>query len=69
MPGFGIPLLGSISSCNILRVAFASADHKSTEKTDNLTVFFVLSGSVRTKAARRALIKLTSGFEDDIHET
>ncbi len=36
-------------------------DPKLAKKTDNLTVFFVLSGSARTKAARRAFVKLTPG--------
>jgi hypothetical protein len=34
-------------------------DPKSTKKTDNLTVFFVLLGSARVKALNRMLVKST----------
>jgi len=36
-------------------------DPKSAKKTDNFTVFFVLSGSGCIKAAHRTLVKLTPG--------
>ncbi len=35
------------------------ADPKNAQKFDNLTVFFVLLGSARVKAARKTLMKLT----------
>jgi len=50
-----------VNFINILQSTFANSDPESTKKTDNLTVFFVLSGSVRIKAARRTLMKLTPG--------
>jgi len=37
------------------------ADLESIKKTDDLTVFFRLSGSVHAKAACRMLMKLTPG--------
>jgi len=46
---------------NILRAAFAHSDPESAEKTDNLTVFFVLLGSAHIKAAHKTFIKLTPG--------
>jgi len=36
-------------------------DRKRAKKTDNLTVFFALSGSALVKAAHRTLMKLTPG--------
>jgi len=42
-----------------LQAAFLRTDPASTKKTDNLTVFFVLLGSERVKAACRMLMKLT----------
>jgi len=47
---------------NVLQAAFEWADPKSVKKTDNLTVYFALSGSARAKAACRTLMKLTPGF-------
>ena len=47
---------------NILPAAFVRADPKSAIKLLNLTVFFALLGSVRVKAARRMLVKLTPGL-------
>jgi len=46
---------------SILRAALTYEDSKSTKKTDDLTVFFMLSGSAPLKAARRTLMKLISG--------
>jgi len=46
---------------NILRAAFTRADPKSAKKTDDLTVFFALLGSVRSKAAGNTVMKLTPG--------
>ncbi len=39
------------------------ADPKSAKKTDNLTVFFVLLGFAHIKAARKILVKLTTGLQ------
>jgi len=39
--------------------SFMGADPKSAKKTVKLQVFFALSGSARTKAARETLMKLT----------
>jgi len=36
-------------------------DHKSARKTNSLTVFFVLLGSVQIKASSKMLVKLTQG--------
>jgi len=41
------------------RSAFETEDHKSVKKTDNLTVFFALLGSVLVKAGCRMLMKFT----------
>jgi hypothetical protein len=51
-----------VNFINVLQAAFAQADPKRAKKTDNLTVFYVLSGSAGTKAARRMLMKLRPGF-------
>jgi len=48
-----------VNFINILPAAFTSTDPKSVKKTDNLTVFFMLSGSALAKAARRMLMKST----------
>ncbi len=46
------PLKPGINFTNVLRSAFESADTKSAKKTDGLTVFFALLGSVHiVKAA------------------
>jgi len=50
-----------VNFINILRAAFTRADPKSTKKTDDLTVFFALSGSAHVKAGRWTLMKLTPG--------
>jgi len=50
-----------VSFINILLAVFARPDTESEEKNGNLIVFFVHSGSVRVKAARRMLMKLTHG--------
>jgi len=51
-----IPVINFI---NVLQAAFMRANPKSAEKTDNLTVFFALSGSAQVKAARKMSTKLT----------
>jgi len=48
-----------VNLISILRAGFARADSKSTKKTENLTVFFTLSGFALVKAAHRILMKLT----------
>jgi len=48
-----------VNFINVLRAAFALTDLKSAKKTDNLTVYFALSGSACKKAARKMLMKLT----------
>ena len=52
-------LTAGVNFINILRLAFMCADPKSAKKIDNLTVFFVLSGSARVKATQIMLMKLT----------
>jgi len=42
--------------------AFTYTDPKSVKDTDDLTVFFTLSGSMSIKAARKTLVKLTPGL-------
>jgi hypothetical protein len=51
---------------NILQTAFAQTDLKGAEKTDNLTVFFVLLGSAWLKADHTMLMKLTPGFNANL---
>jgi hypothetical protein len=46
-----------VNFTNVLQAAFTCADSKAQNKTDKLTVFFVLLGSARVKAARRVLMK------------
>jgi len=53
-----LPLPG-VNFTNILCAAFTRADPKSTKKTDDFTVFFVLLGSARVKASFEMLVKLT----------
>jgi len=50
--------LGSISPSFYKQLLHAQIP-KVQKKIDNLTVFFVLSGSASVKAAHRALMKLT----------
>ncbi len=56
-----VPGSPGVSFINFLRADFVYADPKSTKKTNNLTVFFALSGSARVKAVSRMLMKLTPG--------
>jgi hypothetical protein len=46
---------------NILSTDFTLVDPECVKKIDNLTVFFMLLGSVQIKAVRRILMKLTPG--------
>ncbi len=56
-----------VNFIKVLRAAFARADHESTKKTDNLSVFFVHYRSAPVKAARRTLIKLLTPDLGTIH--
>jgi len=47
---------------NVLLIAFTFEDPKSANRTDDLTVIFVLLGSARVKAERKKLVKLTPSF-------
>ncbi len=47
-----------VNFINVLLAPFTCADLERAKKTDNLTVFFVLSGSGPIKAAHRTLMKL-----------
>jgi hypothetical protein len=46
---------------NVLLTAFTRADPKRYKDTDDLTVFFMLLGSMSVKAANKMLVKLTLG--------
>jgi len=48
-----------VNFINVLRAVFMHIDPKSAINTDNLTVFFALSGSLYVKDAHRTLMKLT----------
>ncbi len=50
-----------VNFINILQSAFMCSDPESAKKTDGLTVFFVLLGSLCIKVARKMLVKLTPG--------
>jgi len=54
-----------VNFINILPAAFTCADPKSVKKTDNLTVFFMLSGSALAKAARRMLTGVNFTYRKD----
>jgi len=56
-------LRAGVNFINVLRAAFTGADLKSVKKTVKLSVFFALSGSARSKAAHRSLMKLTPDRE------
>jgi len=54
---------------NVPRAAFAGADPKSVKKIVKLSVFLMLSGSVRPKAACRMLLKYFDyRLQDNIRE-
>jgi len=46
---------------NVLQAGFIRANPESAKKTDDLTVFFVLLGSVSVKAAHKMLVISTPG--------
>jgi hypothetical protein len=52
-------LCTGVNFINISRAAFTRIDPKSTKKTNNLTVFFVLFGSAFVKTSHKTLVKLT----------
>jgi len=47
---------------NVLCTAYMHTDPESVKDTDDLTVFFMLSGSTSVKAAHKMLVKLTPNF-------
>ena len=55
----GQTFLPGVNFTNVLRAAFTRTDPKSAIKLLNLTVFHVLLGSARVKAACRMMVKLT----------
>jgi len=56
-----IGLATGVNFINILGAAFTRKDPKSSKKTAKLSIIFALLGSLRVKAARRMLMKLTPG--------
>ena len=52
-----------VNFTNLLRAPFTCADPKSAKKTVKLSSFIALLGSARVKAARRTLVKLTTGLQ------
>ncbi len=48
---------------NVLCTAFTHADPRNLIKTVNLSIFFMLLGSMSVKAAHKTLVKLTPGLE------
>jgi len=50
----------------ILQVAFTHADPERAKKTDNLTVFFMLLGSLGIKALLKTLKKMAPGVRDGV---
>jgi len=69
-PPFELYNLTSVTRCQFHQ-RFSTSFYKrrypkSAKKTDNLTVFFPLSGSGLVKAARRTLIKLTPGAKESL---
>ncbi len=50
-----------VNFINVLRAPFIRTDPKSTNKTDSLTVFLVLLGSVRVKASPKTLMESNAG--------
>jgi len=58
-----IEIISSVNFTNVLSTTFKQGDPESVKKTNNLTVFFALSGSARVEAAGRVLMKLTRGVD------
>jgi len=55
-------LLGSgLNFTNTFTLSYYARRSRKSKKTDDLTVFFTLLGSVRIKAVRRTLMKLSPG--------
>jgi len=54
--------MGSISS-TYLRAAFTHVDTNSTKRQSSHQFLFVLLGSLRSKAARKMLVKSTPGWK------
>ncbi len=59
-----------VNFINVLREIFTLEDAESARKTVKLSVFFVLYGSVRTKASHRTLMKLNPvvNFINTLHK-
>jgi hypothetical protein len=53
-----------VNFINILFEAFTRADLKSSRKTDDLTVFFVLLGSAHVNVLHKMLVKLSTGVNE-----
>ena len=51
-----------VNFVNVLRAGFTHTDFESAKKTVKLSSCFALLGSLRVKAARRMLMKLTPGY-------
>ncbi len=58
---------GEQSTTPVLRAAFMRADSNSAKKTDGLSAFFALFGSVHVKAKCKMLVKSIISL-DDLHE-
>ncbi len=52
-------LPSGVNFTNVLLTAFMCADPGRVKNTDDLAVFFTLSGSMSAKAVQRTLVKLT----------
>jgi len=57
-----------VNFINVLQAAFTHADPKNAQKTVELSVFFVLLGSVLTKVAHRTLMKLNPDDQTVVRE-
>ncbi len=55
-----------VNFTNIIQAAFTHADPEQAKKTDNLTVFFMLLGSLGIKALLKTLMKKTPGVRDGV---
>jgi len=51
-----------VNFTNILCATYTRAIPKAQKKTEGLTIFFALLGSLHVKAARNNLVKLTPGL-------
>jgi len=58
-------LTPGVNFTNVFCAAFTLVDHENLKKPENLTVFFMLLGSVCVKAVQRTLMKLSLGGVKD----